>query len=180
MVHTDAHSPSRADPGKQFAKVEEHIATIRAGLGRKGSRIFVYVERNLGFEAEHHRRALGGLPGVHFYVDQAANRVGVLTTEQVKYGMCQLVVAMLKERRLHVATPLVSSNERECKIRLREQMEVYGFQFKTPANPFQKERIALSGKIGGMQDDVCICLQLACYFTQIEEQRAADRFARPE
>ena len=169
-----------ADPGKQFARVEEHIRAIRAGIGRKGSRVFVYVERNLGFEAEHHRRALGHLPGVKFYVDQAANRVGVLTTELVKHGMCQLVVAMLRERRLHVATNLISSNEHECKIRLREQMEVYGFQFKAPANPFQKERVSLSGKIGGMQDDVCICLQLACYFTQLEEQRAADSFSRQE
>jgi hypothetical protein len=40
--------------------------------------------------------------------------------------------------------------------------------------------VSLSGKIGGMQDDVCICLQLACYFTQLEEQRAADSFARRE
>ena len=176
-----ARPPDRlADPGKQFAKVEEHIAGIRAGLGRKGSRIFIYVERNLGFEAEHHRRALGHLPGVRFYVDQGANRVGVLTTEQVKHGMCQLVVSMIRERRLHVANPLVSSNEHECKIRLREQMEVYGYQFKAPANPFQKERVSLSGKIGGMADDVCICLQLACYFTQIEEQRAVDSFSRPE
>lgn len=158
--------------------MEEHIAAIRSGLGRKGSRIFVYVERNLGFEAEHHRRALGHIQGVKFYVDQAANRVGVLTTEQVKHGMCQLVVAMLRERRLHMATKLVSSTEHECRIRLREQMEVYGFQFKAAANPFQKERVSLSGKIGGMQDDVCICLQLACYFTQLEEQRAVSSFDR--
>lgn len=150
------------------------------GLGRKRSRIFVYVERNLGFEAEHHKRALGHIPGVAFYVDQGANRVGVLTTEQVKHGMCQLVVAMIRERRLHLASPLVSSNEHECRIRLREQMEVYGYQFKAPANPFQKERVSLSGKIGGMADDLCICLQLACYFTQIEEQRAFDSFSRSE
>jgi hypothetical protein len=49
-------------------------------------------------------------------------------------------------------------------------------QVKQAANTFQKERIALSGKIGGMKDDVCICLQLACYFTQLESQRAHDQF----
>lgn len=74
---------SLADPGKQFALVTRHIESIRSNMGYKGCRVFVYVERNLGFEAEHHRRALSHLPGVAFYVDQSANRVGVLTTEQV-------------------------------------------------------------------------------------------------
>ena len=169
-----------AEPAKQFQLVQEHIEAIRRELGRKGCRVFVYVERNLGFEAEHHRRALGHLPGVSFYVDQGANRVGVLTTEQVKHAMCQLVVAMLKEHRLHIKEPLISKTPQECRIRLREQMEIYGYQVKLAANTFQKERIALSGKIGGMKDDVCICLQLACYFTQIEGQRAADLFRSKE
>jgi len=65
--------------------VTQHILNIRANMGYKGCRVFVYVERNLGFEAEHHKRALSHLPGVAFYVDQSANRVGVLTTEQVFY-----------------------------------------------------------------------------------------------
>ena len=139
------------DPAKQFALVATHIRDIRENIGRKASRVTIFVERNLGFEAEHHRRALDGIPGVTFYVDQAAVRVGV-----------------------------VSRNEHDMRTLLREQMEIYGYQTKLPANTFQKERIALSGKIGGMQDDICICLQLACYFTQIGEQRAAQCFARPE
>lgn len=31
------------------------------------SHIKIYVERNLGFEAEHHARDLGNLPGVVFH-----------------------------------------------------------------------------------------------------------------
>jgi len=34
--------------------------------------------------------------------------------------------------------------------------------------------------VGGMRDDICICLQLGCYFTQLEEQRAADLFRSRE
>ena len=165
-----------ADPGKQFALCARHIGRIRERLGFKGSRVHVFVERNLGFEAEHHQRALKDVPGVAFYVDQTANRVGVLTTEAVKHAMCQLVVAMLRERRIAMLDPLVGNDPLKARIRLREQMEVYGYQVKLAANTFQKERIALSGKIGGMKDDVCICLQLACYFTQLEQQRAHDQF----
>lgn len=141
------------------------------------SPIFIYVERNLGFEAEHHKRALDYLPNVNFYVDQKAGRVGVLTTEQVKHAMCQLVNVMLAERRVHIMNPVVSSDPKGMRLKLREQLETYSYQVKLAQNTFQKERIALSGKVGGCKDDICICFQLACYFTQLEDQRAVDSFA---
>ena len=45
------------------------------------------VERNLGFEAEHHEKALGNLHNVRFRIDRQAKRFGILTTEEVKYQM---------------------------------------------------------------------------------------------
>ena len=41
------------------------------------------VERNLGFEAEHHERALAGIPMTRHRVDHQAKRFGILTTEEV-------------------------------------------------------------------------------------------------
>ena len=153
---------------------------LRQLPGHSASPVHVYVERNLGFEAEHHKRALDSLPGVAFYIDQKADRVGVLTTEAIKHAMCQLVVVMLQERRIHVNKPLVSRDERGMLLRLREQMEVYSYQFKLGTTTFQKDRIALSGKVGGMKDDICICLQLACYYTQLETQRTVQMLATPK
>jgi hypothetical protein len=153
---------------------------LRQIPGKSASPIIIYVERNLGFEAEHHKRALDTLPGVSFYADQKANRVGVLTTEAVKHAMCQLVVVMLQEKRIHMHKPLVSKDERGLRLRLREQMEVYSYQFKIGTTTFQRDRVALSGKVGGMKDDICICLQLACYFTQLETQRAVQILATPK
>lgn len=172
--------PAPADPEKQFDLVTKHIARIRTDVGRKASRVFIYVERNLGFEAEHHKRALEHIPGVSFYVDQKANRVGVLTTEATKHAMATLVVSMLAERRIHVLQPLYSADPDAARIRLREQMETYSAQYKAAPDTFGKDRISLSGKVGGMKDDVCICLQLAAYFTQLETQRAADMFSKLE
>ena len=151
----------------------QHLGMIRQLPGKAASQVTIYVERNLGFEAEHHKRALEHIPGVAFYVDQKASRVGVLTTEAIKHAMCQMVVVMLQERRIHVHRPLVSRDEKGMLLRLREQMEVYSYQFKLGTNTFQKDRVALSGKVGGMKDDICIALQLACYFTNLETQRAA-------
>lgn len=139
--------------------------------------MFVFVERNLGFEAEHHKRALSDIPGVTFYVDQKANRVGVLTTEATKHAMATLVVSMLEERRMHILPTLYSNEPEAMRVRLREQMETYSAQFKQAPDTFGKDRIALSGKVGGMKDDVCICLQLAAYFTQLENQRAVETMA---
>ena len=48
--------------------VQEHIHMLRQDLYRTLSKVKVYVERNLGFEAEHHQRALGDMPGVEFYM----------------------------------------------------------------------------------------------------------------
>lgn len=135
------------------------------------SPIFMYVERNLGFEAEHHKRALEHLPGVRFYVDQKAERVGVLTTESVKHAMVQLVNVMLSEHRLHISNPLIAEDPVSMRFKLREQLNTYSYQVKLAVNTFQKDRIALSGKVGGCKDDICICFQLACYYTQLEDQR---------
>jgi hypothetical protein len=62
---------------------------------------------------------------------------------------------------------------------LREQMEIYSYQFKLGTNTFQKDRVALSGKVGGMKDDICICLQLACYYTQPQTQRSVQSLNTP-
>ena len=51
---------------------------------------------------------------------------------------------------------------------MREQLEIYSFQFKQAPNTFGKDQIALSGKVGGMKDDLCICLQLGVYWTSAE------------
>jgi hypothetical protein len=57
-----------AEPDRQFILVKDHIMELRKNLKHTLSKVKIYVERNLGFEAEHHHRALGDLPGVEFYV----------------------------------------------------------------------------------------------------------------
>ena len=77
------------------------------------SEIVVMVERNLGFEAEHHERHFSGAPNLRFRVDHAAKRFGVLTTEDIKYGMCTLLNTMLREQRVSIAKPLISERPGE-------------------------------------------------------------------
>lgn len=121
-----------------------------------------------GFEAEHHQRALHGLQNVRFRVDHTAKRYGILTTEEVKYAMLTLFSNILRDQRLAFMNPLFSEDPEGNRRRIKEQMQVYSFQFKQAVNCFGKQRVALCGKVGGMKDDVIIALQLAVYFSSQE------------
>ena len=132
------------------------------------SDLLVFVERNLGFEAEHMQRALCDEPRTRFWRDVHAQRVGVLTTEVVKHAAMTLTNVFLREQRLCVfpVDMLVSHDAAVMRSRLREQLEIYSLQFKTADTVFQKTKIALSGKVGGCKDDLVICLQLGLYWTE--------------
>ena len=77
------------------------------------SEIVVMVQRNLGFEAEHHEKALGNMHNVRFRIDRQAKRFGILTTEEVKYQMMVLTNNMLREQRIAWRKPLLSREPEE-------------------------------------------------------------------
>lgn len=148
--------------------MERHIHGLRQQVVFATSEIVVMVERNLGFEAEHHQRALAGLPMTRHRVDHAAQRYGLLTTQDIKLGMMTLLNNMLRDQRVNLHRELVSDDAKGNRKRLREQLAIYSFQFKSASDTFGKQRMALNGKVGGMKDDVCIALQLAVYFSSRE------------
>jgi hypothetical protein len=152
----------------QFALVRLHIKEIRQIAEFTYSPIQIFVERNLGFEAEHIQRALQNEENVSFFRDYQAGRTGVLTTENVKLGAMTMTNIMLREQRICLlsSNQLISRDPQEARRRLREQLEIYSLQFKTPENAFQRGRYALSGKVGGFKDDIVICLQLGIYWTE--------------
>lgn len=153
--------------------MRDHIARLReSNPAWIRSVVYIYVERNLGFEAEHHKLALDSEPLVRFRMDPDNDRVGIRTTQEVKHAMATLLNTMLREHRVHVAKPLVTSRQ-DTIAAFREQLNVYGYQFKLAPNPFALEKCVISGKVGGLKDDLCICLQLGIYFTEIDTLRAA-------
>lgn len=123
------------------------------------------VERNLGFEAEHHHRALNSIPHTRHRIDHQAKRYGILTTEEIKLAMMTLFNNMIREQRVNILNPILSEDPEGNTRRLREQLAIYSFQYKQAANAFSKDRVTLGGKVGGMKDDVCIALQLAVYYS---------------
>ena len=94
--------------------------------------------------------------------------MGVLTTEASKHAMCGLVNSMMREHRIHMAADLVSHDAPSMRVWLREQLKVYSYQYKIGETAFNKDQMILSGKIGGMKDDVAICCQLVVYWSGLE------------
>lgn len=100
-----------ADPDKQFLLLIDHIRRLREHVEWRDSAILVFVESNLGYESEHHERALRGMPMVRFYFDERRGRVGVTTTLPVKHAAVTLTRSLLMEGRLalvrvpHTHTP---------------------------------------------------------------------------
>jgi hypothetical protein len=74
---------------------------------------------------------------------------------------------MLRENRICILTEeeLICRNAHDFVLRLKEQMAVYSYQFKDASDTFGKQRVALTGKVGGMKDDIIIALQLGIFFT---------------
>lgn len=135
------------DPEKQFKLLVNHIKALQNQTVWRMSNITVFVEHNLGFEAEHHERALRGMPNVRFYRDMQRQRVGVLTTLQTKHAMCTLTNAMLREKRICVRKDLFVSNDRGgMMVLLRDELNTYSYQFKSAATVFSRDQCALSGK----------------------------------
>jgi hypothetical protein len=158
------------EPDRQFAMIEDHIRRLRVARPQwVRSHIKIYVERNLGFEAEHHKLALQHLPYVSFRIDPESDRVGVYTTQTIKHAMATLLNTLLRDERVHILKPIVTTCDANL-VRLRDQLHVYSYQYKIGVNTFQTDRCAISGKVGGMKDDICIALQLGVYFTDLDSR----------
>jgi hypothetical protein len=104
-------------------------------------------------------------------MDPESDRVGVYTTQAIKHAMAMLLNTLLRQTRIHMRQPLVTTDPTNI-ARLREQLNIYSYQFKMATNTFQQDRCVISGKVGGMKDDVCIALQLGVYFPELDAQKA--------
>lgn len=78
----------------------------------------------------------------------------------------QLMNNYLRDQRVALRKPLLSEDPDGMRKRLREQLSIYSLQFREAADAFGKGRQILSGKVGGMKDDVVIALQLAAYWSK--------------
>lgn len=124
-----------------------HIEALRSKVQWARSKVVIYVEHNLGFESEHHARALQHMRNVVFYRDEKRGRVGMLTTLPIKHAMCTLLNAMFREDRVCCSTGddfVVTCGRKEDDLKrlLRDELEIYSYQFKQAATVFNKGQVS--------------------------------------
>lgn len=59
--------------------------------------------------------------------------------------MMTLFSTMMRDQRINVREPLLSADPVGNRRRLRDQLAIYSFQFKTASNAFSKGRVSLNG-----------------------------------
>lgn len=162
-----AESLQTKDPFKTFSLLDAHIKAVRETFSDlMFSPCKIIVERNLGFEAEHLYRYMQNGDNLLFMREKNSQRIGVLTTQEIKLGFVTFFNVLLRENRVFcVKENFIEINNRGSRDMLHDQLSFFSFTFSTPSTVLQKERFAISGKSHGSRDDLCMACLIGIYFS---------------
>ena len=93
----------------------------------------------------------------------AAGGVGWLTTNERKEAMAFQLRDALRVGAIgiwHNFKSITSTAQETLKV-LKDELSNFCILVEAPRTPFGKPKRTYSGKVGGRNDDLCICLQLA-------------------
>ena len=93
-----------------------------------------------------------------------AEQPGLRTTHLVKEAMYIKTLDALTDDRIHFWEELVVVNHEntaeDLKRQLKEELQTYSVVVDQPKSLFAQAKKTFTGKIGGFQDDLVVCLQL--------------------
>jgi hypothetical protein len=141
-------------------------------------RFVIMTESNLGLEAAHVANMLKDEPRcIQLKETGPQGRYGVLTTHQRKIEFVALLESMLTQDGICIVDNLVSTDATTTLATLQRQLGQYRMISTTGAGLFAPPKISYSGKVGPdgklstLQDDLCIALQMAVYWSSYVIQR---------
>jgi hypothetical protein len=110
-------------------------------------------------------------PICHLIGDQKSksNRVGVWVTKDIKEAMRRDLFTLLDTERISFSHDF-ASHSNGMKGAIGAQLRNYKFEFKPPKDAFGKVRMVLSGKSNNMSDDLCLVLQMLCFWGPVYYQ----------
>jgi hypothetical protein len=133
----------------------------------RATKIFL-PENNLGMEASHLHGFVKDFPDVLTFW-QKGKRPGVVLTNELKNLYRTTMISTLFHKRLLFERDLFTSTRgltpQTILAELREQFERFCFKKEPAKTDFDKDRYALSGKMGGQQDDCLISLLMVNKFS---------------
>jgi len=132
------------------------------------------TESNLGLEAAHIANLLQEDKSVVPLRETGPDgRYGVLTTHQRKLEFVALLENLLLQNAVRIVDKLVSDDPKARLETLKKQLMQYRMVCSeaNTTTVFNSKRVTYSGKVaengkllGNLQDDLCIALQLACFW----------------
>ena len=162
------------------ATLLRHIRGLErlVGSATHAVRFIIMTESNLGLEAAHVANMLKDEPRcVHLKETGPQGRYGVLTTHQRKIEFVALLESMLTQDGICIVDNLVSTDAATTLATLQRQLGQYRMVSTAGAGLFAPPKISYSGKVGPdgklstLQDDLCIALQMAVYWSSYVIQR---------
>ena len=145
--------------------VATHIAQARKVPGLEIATVVLLLESNLAFEAQHivHFLQAQGLKNWLALSEGAGGALGWLTTNGTKEASVFQLRDALKVGCISLSTHFFSTtmSTGEAKKEIREQLTRFAIITEPAKTLFGKVRKTYSGKVGGLQDDLAISLQLS-------------------
>jgi hypothetical protein len=136
------------------------------------------TESNLGLEAAHIANMLQDNPRcVCLNETGPSGRYGVLTTHQRKNEFVALLEGLMTQNAISIVDQLVSDNATAAVATLQKQLNQYRMITTQAKGACSQPKMTYSGKFGpdgktaNTQDDLCIALQMAAYWSSYVIQR---------
>ena len=144
--------------------VIDHIARVRKIKGLENATVVLQLESNLAFECQHIIHSLQER-GVSKWValsEGQGGTIGWLTTNERKEAMCFQMRDALRLGNIFLSEGFFSvlMEDHEAIKCIRDELCRFAIVTEPAKTLFGKIRKTYTGKLGGLQDDLAICLQL--------------------
>lgn len=144
--------------------------------------IVLMVESNLGLEAAHIANMVKDKPRcINLTETGSEGRFGVLTTHNRKFEFVALLEQLLLQNSVFLCERIISDDQTHCISTLKKQLLQYRMVSSDTncTTVFNSSRTTYSGKVSedgkvvpnALQDDLCIALQLAAFWSSYVLQR---------
>lgn len=153
-----AHKPSDYEP-----VLLQHIQEILLTRHLRDARVVLMPEANLGFEAHHIERVvMKSKMGPACCCMRDADQPGLRTTHAVKEAMHVKFHDALEDDGVVLMEDLicVGGSAKKLVKDLRDELTTYSCVVDNGASVFSQAKKTFTGKVGGFQDDLAICIQL--------------------
>ncbi|MBX9637236.1 MAG: hypothetical protein K2Q45_06765 [Nitrosomonas sp.] len=158
------------DDKEEYMLLQRHYRKLRENkMFREAKKIFI-PENNLGLEAAHLDTMVADLNDVETFW-QKPNKPGVNKDGKATRGYQFNLSLLLAEKGLRFDRDLFTVTREktpQCmKDQLADQMYRFHWEKKKAADSLGKDRYALTGKSGSLQDDLLITLAMVIYWGRI-------------